>query len=93
MINSPTDGKKFLRSLIIPSIKEGDCSDAWNFFERHYSNGSYHIQGVYSDQSYSTAAHSYSFRIIITIAEMRILTASILDVSTFFQNTIFLFIE
>ena len=51
------------------------------------------MQGVYSDQSCSTAAHSYSLRIIITIAEMRILTASILDVSNSFQNTIFLFIE
>ena len=31
-IKSLPEGTKVLRSLIAPSIKEGDCSDAWHFF-------------------------------------------------------------
>ena len=43
-------GTKFLRSLIAPSIKEGDCSDAWKFVARHFENGSSRIKGIYFDQ-------------------------------------------
>ena len=35
-IKSLPEGTKFLRSLIAPSIKEGDCSDAWKFVARHF---------------------------------------------------------
>ena len=37
------DGKKVPRSLIDPSVEEGDCSDAWKFVARHCTNGSYQI--------------------------------------------------
>ena len=29
------EGTKILQSLIAPSIKEGDCYDAWKFVARH----------------------------------------------------------
>ena len=45
-IKSLPKGKKFLRSLIAPSIKEGDCYDAWKFVARHCANGSYQIKGI-----------------------------------------------
>ena len=35
------EGKIVPRSLIAPSIKEGDCSDAWKFVARHCVNWSY----------------------------------------------------
>ena len=38
-IKSLPEGTKSLRSLIAPSIKEGDCSDAWKFDARHCANG------------------------------------------------------
>ena len=79
--------KKFLRSLIYPSIKEGDYSDAWKVVARHCVNGSYHIQGIDFDQSYSPVAHSASFIINIVIAAMHILTGRILDVINEFHNT------
>ena len=34
-IKSLPEVKKILRSLIAPSIKEGDCSDAWKFVALH----------------------------------------------------------
>ena len=78
---------KFLRSLIAPIIKEGDCSDAWKSFAHHCENGSSHNQGIDSDQSYSPVAHADSFTINIYIADMHRLTANIFDVSNSFQNT------
>ena len=45
-IKSLPEGKKVLRSLIAPSIKEGDCSDAWKFVARHCANGISHIKGI-----------------------------------------------
>ena len=33
-IKSLPEGTKVRRSLVAPSIKEGDCSDAWKFFAR-----------------------------------------------------------
>ena len=51
-IKSLPEGTKVLRSLIAPSIKEGDCSDACKFVARHCANGSSKIKGVYFDQSY-----------------------------------------
>ena len=50
-IKSLTEGTKVLRSLIAPSIKEGDCSDAWKFVARHRANGSSQIKGIYFDKS------------------------------------------
>ena len=79
-------GKKVLRSLIYPSINEGDCSDAWEFIARHCSNGIYHIKGIDFDQSCSQVAHADSFIINIAIVSMHRLTAIILDVSNEFQN-------
>ena len=39
-IKSLPEGTKFLCSLIFPSIKEGDCSDACKFVARQCANGS-----------------------------------------------------
>ena len=86
-IKSLPEGTKVLRSLIAPSSKEGDCSNAWKFVARHCANGSYQIKGIHFDQSYSPVAHVDSFRINISIADMHRLTARILDVSNEFQNT------
>ena len=52
------DGTKVLGSLIVPSIKEGDCYDAWKCFACHCANGSSHIKGVDFDNSYSPVAHA-----------------------------------
>ena len=52
------EGKKLLLSLISPSIKEGDCSDAWKFIARNYKNGHSRIQGIDFDQSYIPLAHT-----------------------------------
>ena len=49
-IKSLPEGTKVLRSLIAPSIKEFDCSDAWKFVARHCANGSSHIKGIDFDQ-------------------------------------------
>ena len=68
---------KVLRSLIVPSIKEGDCSDAWISVARHFTNGISQIKVIYFYQSYSPVAHAVSFRIKISIAAMHKLTASI----------------
>ena len=81
------EGKKILCSLISPSIKEGDCCDAWKFVAHHCSNGSSHIKGIDFDQLESLVAHAELFRINIAIASMHILTARILDISNTFQNT------
>ena len=62
-IKSLTEGKKVLRSLIAPSIKEGYCSDAWKFVARHCANGSSQIKVIDFDQSYSPVVHAESFRI------------------------------
>ena len=86
-IKSLPAGKKVLRSLIAPIIKEGDCSDAWKFVARHFSNGSSQIKGIDFYQSYISVAHADSFIINIAIASMHRITARILDVSNAFQNT------
>ena len=86
-IKSLPEGKQFLRSLISPSIKKNDCSDAWKFVARHCANRSSRIKGVDFDQSYIPVAHADSFRVNIYIAYMHRLTARILDVSNTFQNT------
>ena len=49
-MKSLPEGKKTLRSLIAPSIKEGDCSDSWKFVALHCANDSYHIKGIGFDQ-------------------------------------------
>ena len=85
-IKSIPDGEKILRSLTSPSIKEGDCFDAWKYFARHFENGSFLIQGINFYQSYSPVAHADSFRINISIMAMHRLNTSILDVSNSFQN-------
>ena len=81
--------KNFLRSPISTSISEVNCSDSWRFFLCHSENGSYRIQCIGFDHSYSPVAHSDSFRINIAIADMHRLTARIFDVSNVFQNTNF----
>ena len=70
-----------------PSIKKGDCSDAWKFVSHHCANRSSQIKGIGFDQSYSPVAHSDLFIINIAIADMHKLTVNILDVSNEFQNT------
>ena len=86
-IKSLHEGTKVLCSLVAPSIKEGYYYDAWKFVARHCSNDISNIKGIDFDQSYSPVAHTDSFRINISIAYMRRLTARILDVSNEFQNT------
>ena len=86
-IKYPPEGKKALCSLIDTSIKEVNCSDEWNFFSCHCANGSYKIQGIYFDQSYSTVAHYDSYRINIAIVDIHRLSARILDVINALQNT------
>ena len=81
------EGTKSLCSVISPSTKEGDCSDAWKFVARHCANGSFNIKVIDIYQSYIQVAHAESFRIKISIASMHRLTARILDVSYAFQNT------
>ena len=73
--------------IFLTSVKEGDCSYAWEFIIRHCANGISHIKDIYFDQSYSTLAHADSFIINIAIVDMNILTARILDVSNTFHNT------
>ena len=75
-----------LHSLIAPSIKDGDCSDACTFFARHCENGSSHIKDIDFDQYYSPVSHSDSFIINFSIADMNRITARILDFSNEFQN-------
>ena len=86
LIKYLSEGTKVLRSLIVTSIKEGDCSDAWKFVARHSANESSQIKGIDFDQSYSPVAHADSFKINIAIASMHRLTVRILDVSNAFQN-------
>ena len=50
-IKSLFEGTKVLRSLIAPSIKEGDCSDACKFVGRNCANGISHTKGIDFDQS------------------------------------------
>ena len=85
-IKSLSERTKFLQSLISPSIKYGDCYNAWRFFARHFLNGRYHIKGIGFDQPYSPVAHAESTRIKFSISAMHRLTTSILDVSNSFQN-------
>ena len=85
-IKSLPEGTKVLCSLIAPSIKGGDCSDAWKFVTRHFADGSYQIKGIDFDQSYIPVAHADSLIIKITNAYMHRLTANILDFSDAFQN-------
>ena len=79
-------GTKFLCSLIAPSIKEGGCSDAWNFFARHCANRNSQIKVIYFYKYYIPVAHTGSLRINIAIVDIHILTASILYLSNAFQN-------
>ena len=85
-IKSLPEGTKVLCSLIAPSIKGGDCSDAWKFVVRHCADGSYQIKGIDFDQSYIPIAHAESFIINIDNAYMHRITANILDFSNAFQN-------
>ena len=80
MIKFLPDGTKVTHSLIAPSIKEGDCYYAWKVVARNYETGSYQIQGINFDQSYSPVEHADSSRINIAIPAVHRLTASILDV-------------
>ena len=86
-IKSLHEGKKVLHSLIYPIIKEGDCSDAWNFFALNSEKESSHIKSIDFDQSWSPVEHADSFRTNIAIAAMHRLTDRILDISNVFQNT------
>ena len=70
-----TEGTKVFRSLIEPSIKEGDCYDACNFVARHCENCGSQIKGIYFYQSYSSVSHAESFRINIAVVAMHRLTA------------------
>ena len=81
-IKSLTEGTKVPRSLIAPSIREGEYSDAWNFFGCHCKNGSSQIKGIDLDQLYSPVAQADLLRINIAIASMHLLTVRILDVSS-----------
>ena len=72
--------------MIDTIIKEGDCSDTWKFVARHCANGSSHIKGFGFYQSYSPVAHADLLRTNISIADIHMLTANILDVSNAFQN-------
>ena len=45
-IKSLPEGTKVPHSLIAPSIKEGDCSDAWKFVARHCENGISQMKGI-----------------------------------------------
>ena len=81
--------KKSLYSLIYQIIKEGKCYDAWKFVEKHCANGSYKIQGIDFDQSYSPVAHADFFIINITITDMHRFTVRIFYVSNASHNTIF----
>ena len=83
-IKSLPERKNVLRSLIITTIKEGDCYDACKLFVYHCENGSYHIQGDDIYQSYSPVAHSESFRINISIVTMHRFPARIFDVRNAF---------
>ena len=78
---------KVLCSLITKIIKEGAFSDTWKFVARHRANGSSHIKDVDFDKSYSQVAHADSFIINISITDMHIINAIILDVSNDLQNT------
>ena len=84
-IKSLPDGTKVLHLLIATGIKEGNCSDSCKFVARHCANGSFQIQDIYFDRSYSPVAHDDSFIINISIAAMYRLTANILDVSNALQ--------
>ena len=80
------DGTKVNGSLISISIKEGNCSDAWEFVVLHCANRSYQIKVVDIDQSYIKVAYADYFRINITIKDTHRLNSSIWDVSNDFQN-------
>ena len=85
-------GTKFLYSLIAPSIKEGDCSDAWKLVAYvPLCKWEFQIQGIDFDHTYIPMAHDESFRINIAITSMYRLTGTILDVSNALQNTNFPF--
>ena len=79
-----TEETKFLCSFIAPCFEEGDCSNTGKFVAHHFANGISQIQCIDFDQSYSTVAHEYSFRINIDIADMNRLTDRILDSSNAF---------
>ena len=80
-IKSLPEGTKLFHSIIAPSIKEDDCSDAWKLVSRHYEDVSSQIKGIDFDQSYSTLAHAESYITNMAIAAMHRLTVRILDFS------------
>ena len=80
------DGIKVLCSLIASSVKEGNCSNSWEFLENHCATGSSQIQCINFDQSYSPVAYYYPLRINVSIMDMHRLTSRVLDVSHSFQN-------
>ena len=55
-----------------------------DYFACHYANGGSQIQGIDFDHSYSTVAHTDSFRINIAFAAMNRITARVLDFSNAF---------
>ena len=79
------EGKIVVCSLIATSIKECDCSDAWNLFACHCENGSFHINVF--DKSYGLVTHADSLRINIIIAYMHRRNDRSLYVSNEFHNT------
>ena len=81
-----SNGTKVLHSIITTITKECNCSDAWKFVAHHCQNGSYPIQGVYFDHSYSTVQYADFSRINIHITAINRLTDRILDVSSVFQK-------
>ena len=87
LLKSSPDITKVLRSLIATRMKEGYCYDACNFVQFHCNNGSYLIQCIGFDQSYSIVVHSDSFKINIDINNMHRFIDMILNISNNFQNT------
>ena len=73
-IKSLPEGTKVLRSLIAPSIKVVEFSDAWKFVARRCANDSSKIKGIDLYQSYIPVSNDDSFRINIAAAYMHRLT-------------------
>ena len=45
-MKSLPEGTKLIFPIIATSVKERDFSDAWNFLEHHFANGSSQIIGI-----------------------------------------------
>ena len=69
-----------------PSIKEGDCSDAWKSVVRKCKNGSSQIQIIYFDKYYDPLTYDNSFSINIYIVAVHRLSARIFYISNNLQN-------